>query len=107
MSMDISSLSLAELKLLQQQIPLEIKKREVQEKEKVLNELKLIAESRGFSLDQLLKSGEKGKVKSGRTVQVKYRHPQNADLAWTGRGRKPQWVQEWLNGGRKIEELAV
>jgi len=106
--MDISSLSLAELKLLQQQIPLEIKKREVQEKEKVLNELKLIAESRGFSLDQLLKGGDKGgKAKTGRTVQVKYRHPQNADLAWTGRGRKPQWVQEWVAGGRKLEELAV
>lgn len=106
--MDISSLSLTELKLLQQQIPLEIKKREGQEKEKVLNELKLIAESRGFSLEQLLKSSDKGKgPKAGRVVQVKYRHPENKDLAWTGRGRKPQWVLDWLTAGRKIEELAV
>ncbi|HJW03246.1 MAG TPA: H-NS histone family protein [Azospira sp.] len=105
--MDISNLSLVELQLLQQQIPLEIKKRQEQDKAKVLNELKLIAESRGFSLEQLLKGAEKGKAKAVRTVKAKYRHPENSDLAWTGRGRKPQWVQEWLNAGRKIEELAI
>ena len=107
--MDISNLSLVELQLLQQQIPLEIKKRQEQDKAKVLNELKLIAESRGFSLEQLLKGAEKGKAKAKavKTVKAKYRHPENAELAWTGRGRKPQWVQAWLEAGRKIEELAI
>lgn len=105
--MDISNLSLVELQLLQQQIPLEIKKRQEQEKAKVINEIKLIAESRGFSLDQLLKGGEKVKTKAVKTVMAKYRHPENADQAWTGRGRKPQWVQDWLASGRKIEELAI
>lgn len=38
---------------------------------------------------------------------VQYRHPQNPDLTWTGRGRKPQWVVEWLLGFGTLEQLAV
>lgn len=26
---------------------------------------------------------------------IKYRHPDNADLTWTGRGNQPRWVREW------------
>ncbi len=105
--MDISTLSLVELQDLLQQIPAEIKKREEQDKQKVLDELKALAESRGFSLDSLVKAKEKGKVKAVRTVKAKYRNPANPEQTWTGRGRKPQWVAEWIVGGRSIDELAV
>ncbi|QWT46020.1 H-NS histone family protein [Azospira inquinata] len=105
--MDISTLSLVELQDLLQQIPAEIKKREEQDKQKVLDELKALAESRGFSLDSLVKAKEKGKVKAVRTVKAKYRNPANPEQTWTGRGRKPQWVAEWIAGGRSIDELAV
>lgn len=105
--MDISTLSLVELQNLLQQIPAEIKKREEQDKQKVLDELKALAESRGFSLDSLVKAKEKGKVKAVRTVKAKYRNPANPEQTWTGRGRKPQWVAEWIAGGRSIDELVV
>ena len=38
---------------------------------------------------------------------VRYRHPTNENQTWTGRGRKPAWVQEWLDAGGTLEELAV
>lgn len=38
-------------------------------------------------------------------VEVLYRHPSNADLAWTGRGRKPKWVEAWLTDGGTLEQL--
>lgn len=38
---------------------------------------------------------------------VQYRHPQNPDLTWSGRGRKPQWVVEWLLGFGTLEQIAV
>ncbi|MCD0493834.1 H-NS histone family protein [Chromobacterium violaceum] len=38
---------------------------------------------------------------------VRYRHPEHENQTWTGRGRKPQWVQDWLNAGGTLEELAV
>lgn len=105
--MDISTLSLAELKQLQKQIPAEIGKREEQEKKKVLDEVKALAEARGFSIDQLIGGAKEAKVRVSKPVAIKYRHPDNATLTWTGRGRKPQWVEAWLGQGRKLEELAV
>lgn len=104
--MDISTLSLVQLKELLQQIPAEIKRREKDEKEKLLNELQSLAVARGFSLEQLLKSdvGE-GKVK--KTVKAKYRNPLHAEQTWTGRGRKPQWVLDQLAQGKTIESLAI
>ncbi|OBU84561.1 H-NS histone family protein [Chromobacterium subtsugae] len=38
---------------------------------------------------------------------VRYRHPTNENQTWTGRGRKPAWVQAWLDAGGTLEELAV
>jgi DNA-binding protein H-NS len=104
--MDISTLSLVQLKELQQQIPAEIKRREKEEKVKLLNELQSLAVARGFSLEQLLKSDVGGdKVK--KTVKAKYRNPLNAEQTWTGRGRKPQWVLDQLAQGKTIESLAI
>lgn len=104
--MDISTLSLGQLKDLQQQIPAEIKRREKIEKEKVLDELKSLAIARGFSLDQLVKNDVAEKAK-GKTVKPKYCNPLNPEQTWTGRGRKPQWVIDQLATGRTIESLAI
>lgn len=42
-------------------------------------------------------------------VKSKYQHPENAAVTWSGRGRKPRWVTEWLNQnpGGDIEDLAI
>lgn len=107
--MDISKLSFAELRELQQLIPQEMKRREAQEKANVLNELKAVAKARGYSLDDLLgKEAKLPKAKTGTgTVKVKYRHPENAELQWTGRGRQPKWVESWLKSGGTLDKLAV
>lgn len=103
--MDLSTLSLPELKQLAHDVPGEIKKREEQDRKMVLDELKVLAEARGFSLDQLV--GKESKTRVVKPVAVKYRHPDNADLTWTGRGRKPGWVEAWIGQGNQLEALAV
>jgi DNA-binding protein H-NS len=107
--MDISKLSVAELRDLQQQIPQEMKRREAQEKANVLNELKAVAKARGYSLDELVgKEAKLPKVKGGAgTVKVKYRHPENSELQWTGRGRQPKWVESWLKSGGTLDKLVI
>jgi DNA-binding protein H-NS len=37
-------------------------------------------------------------------VAIKYR---SGDLTWTGRGRKPKWLEEKLAIGSKLEEFLV
>jgi len=107
--MDLSQLSLVELRDLQQRIPAEIDQRESVEKAKVLNEIKEILNARGFSLEDFL--GQEVKAKPVTIdkvkVKVKYRHPDNPELEWTGRGRKPKWVEAWLATGAAIDTLLV
>ena len=105
--MDISTLSIAQLKELQAKIPAEIIKRQTEDKQKVLDQMTALATSHGFTLEELL--GKKGAVKKagGKKVAAKYRHPSQPDLTWTGRGRKPVWVADWIASGKTLESLAI
>lgn len=106
--MDLSTLTVPQLRDLLQLIPQEIKRREVQEKADILNEVRAFAKARGYAIEDLL--GKDAKIKApvatGK-VKVKYRHPQNAELEWTGRGRKPKWVEAWVAEGGSLDNLLV
>lgn len=106
--MDISNLSLVELKELERTVPREIRRREVEERVKVRRELEALAQSRGFSLNDVVAEARVGgRGVSRGVVSIKYRHPQQADLAWSGRGRKPRWVEAWLANSGSLDQLAV
>lgn len=104
--MDLSSLTVAQLRDLQQQIPAELKRREAQDKANILNEVRAFAKARGFALEDLVGKETKIKAPTGK-VKVKYRHPENAMLEWTGRGRQPKWVAAWLDNGGALDSLTV
>ena len=109
--MDISRLATKELRALQKRVAKEISKREQWEKSKLLDEIAQIASKRGYSLRDLIgQAPRSAKGKKGRRrkpVAVKYRHPERDKLTWTGRGRRPHWVTNWLEGGETMEALAV
>jgi DNA-binding protein H-NS len=102
--MDLSNMSLGDLRKLQDQIKLEMKKREHQEVAKAREQIMAIAQSVGMPLKDLLISNRGGK---GSTVAVRYRHPDNAGQQWTGRGRQPKWVKDWVDSGKSIDQLRV
>jgi len=103
--MDFSSLSLAELKSLLNLLPAEIKKKEKEEKAKTLKELEAFAAERGFTLEELVgTSPEKNERVS---VAIKFRHPQRPELVWSGRGKRPKWVVDFLNENGSLEQLVV
>lgn len=106
--MDISTLSIAQLRDLATRIPKEIEKRQKDEKITVRKELEALAAERGYSLDELISTATKGKKGAGGfTVAVKYRHPTNTTLTWTGRGRQPRWVLDFLSAGGTMDQLAA
>lgn len=51
------------------------------------------------------KTGGSSKLK-GRKVEAKYRHPDSGQT-WTGRGRQPTWVSDFLNTGRTLDQLKI
>lgn len=105
--MELSNLSVSQLRELQQQIPAELKRREAQEKTEILNEVRAFAKARGYAIEDLLGKEVKVKAAVANKVKVKYRHPENAELEWTGRGRKPKWVEAWLASGNSLDNLLV
>lgn len=105
--MDISNLSLVELKNLLEQIPAEIKRREKEEKAKLRKDIEALVLSRGFSLDDFIGESSSKEQKEKKSVAIKYRHPQDESLSWTGRGRQPRWIVEYLANGGMLEQLAV
>lgn len=104
MMMDLSNMSVGDLRNLQDQIKQEMKKREHLEVAKAREQILAIAASVGLSPKDLISSGIRAKTG---TVAVRYRHPDNASQQWTGRGRQPKWVKEWVDGGKSLDKLRV
>lgn len=112
--MDLSSLNIDQLKDLLKKIPSEIKRRTEEAtsaaREATLEKLKAIAREHGYSLEELTGSKKSRKSVSAGTrkpVAPKYANPSNASETWTGRGRKPLWVQAALNEGKSLESLLI
>lgn len=102
--MDLSNFSVAELRALQDQVSKQLKVVAQQDIAKAREEIQAIAQRAGISLQELVKSGVR--ANSGK-VAVQYSNPANADQQWTGRGRQPKWVKEWLDAGKELDALRV
>lgn len=105
---DLSTYSVADLRALENQVTEQIKTRTDQEKAAAREQILAIAESAGVSLKELL-NGTPGTKKSlkGTVAPIRFRHPDNKGQQWSGRGRQPKWVQEWLTAGKSIDQLKV
>jgi DNA-binding protein H-NS len=101
---DLSKLSIEELQGLGRDIEAEIVTRRAAEKERVLNQMRELAGSLGMTLEELLREERGG---GGGTVAPKYRHPEMPGLTWSGRGKRPTWVNEALASGKTLDDLAA
>jgi len=108
--------------------------RESLEKKQVVAEIKAVAKKHGFTLSDLLKepastsaskstklaktqdahkkakrvSSSKGtKPKRRAKAKIKFRNPGNRNETWTGRGRQPRWVAEFVSRGGELSQLTV
>ena len=100
--MNLSNINLAELRDLEDKIQREVKKREDEELTRARDEILAIAQKLGVPLKDIL--GAQGKSRNGKPANH-YQHPDQGQLHWSGRGRKPGWVKEWLGSGQTLESL--
>lgn len=129
MTVNLESMSVAEIEELAKAIKKELPKRRkaeakaakiaerealkaaklaAQEEQKAaIAELKARAKELGieatFNLKKLTAAGSDKRSK----VAIKYASKSDPKNKWTGRGRKPAWVKEHINAGGKLEDLAV
>lgn len=102
--MNLESMSLKELKELQLKVEKAISSYENRKKQEALEELEKKAKTLGFSLSELVGGSVARKRKP---AKIKYANPANAAEKWTGRGRKPRWVEAALKSGKSLDDLLV
>lgn len=106
--MDLSGLSVTDLRALQQQVAQELKKREKQELTQAREQIMEIAQRVGIPLKDLIGGDFRAKGKGADGGEpVRYRHPSDKSLRWSGRGRQPKWVKDWLASGQPLDALRV
>ncbi|TXH60636.1 MAG: H-NS histone family protein [Thiothrix sp.] len=101
-SIDLDSLSVAELGKLKYNIEHAISNRKQSELLDVRRKLDELVDNSGFSLQEILEAKSVRKP-----VQPKYRNPENPENTWTGRGRRPIWVEQALSAGKTLEDLLI
>lgn len=100
---NLHDMSLDDLKALQKKVAKAIASFEDRQKAEALAAVEAAAKEAGFSLKELLGSSSGGKAPTA----PKYRHPENPELTWTGRGRKPNWFVEAFERGVKPEDMLI
>jgi DNA-binding protein H-NS len=110
--MDLSNMSSADLRKLQEQLQRELKQRESQDLAEARAKIFAIADSVGLPVKDLIGgsgSGAGAVRRGGKTGSVapRYRNPADASQQWTGRGRQPKWVKDWVDAGKDIAGLKV
>lgn len=97
----LTDLPLKDLQALQKVLNQAVDERRVSEKQDLLEKMMAMASESGYSLSELLNEKPKKHAK------IKYRNPGNAAETWTGRGRKPNWVNDLLESGMSLEDMAI
>jgi DNA-binding protein H-NS len=101
--MDLTTLDYPQLIALKNDVERELHSREAEEKSKAKRQILDLMKTYGLSAEEVL-----SKVKTERApVEPKYRNPDDASQTWSGRGRKPVWVQQQLDAGESLEALAI
>lgn len=90
MDVNIQEMTLEELKALQKEVTKAISDYEARKKRLAAQALADLAEQHGFSIAELLESVNTKR----KPVKPKYRHKENHELTWSGRGRKPSWLDD-------------
>ncbi|MDO5603788.1 MAG: H-NS histone family protein [Paracoccus sp. (in: a-proteobacteria)] len=101
---DLDKLSLKELRELQTRVGRAITSFEERKRKEAIAAAEEVLREHGFSLAEL--TGAAKPRKSGK-VAARYANPENPSQTWAGRGRRPAWVQEALETGKTLEDLAI
>jgi DNA-binding protein H-NS len=106
MAIDLEKMSREELQKLISDAEKALKTVEARRKAEAKRAAEKAAQEFGFSLDDVIGGGG-AKGAKGSKGAPKFAHPENPEKTWTGRGRQPNWVKEWLEKGKSLDDLKI
>lgn len=103
-AIDLDTMTRDELEALRAGIDAAIEAVEADHRAEAIRAAEAAAGEMGFRLRDLV-----GDKRTPRTAPVppKYRHPENPDVTWSGRGRKPRWFTDALERGETAEGMKI
>lgn len=105
-NIDLSKLSVKELKTLQKNVEVAIIDNEKRMRREALTAAQAVAKEFGFSLEDLLDASPRKKSR-GVINPAKYQHPENPSVTWTGKGRQPAWIKEAMEAGTSLDSFLI
>lgn len=108
MAVDLNNLSIQELEKVIADARERIEEKREEAVARARADIERIAASTGYSVEDLLGMG-KSRTRAGtrKVVADKYRNPRDPSQSWSGRGKRPRWLQELLDQGGKLENFQV
>lgn len=107
MAIDLSKFSLAELRAHARDVQQAILDFERNKRAEAMAEIEAVAAKFGFKASDLMGGKAPKASRAKGDVAPKYRHPENPSVTWSGRGRKPGWIKDGLEKGKKLEDFAI
>lgn len=102
---DLSKHSEKDLLQLRKDVDKAITALATQKKQEALKAARAEASKRGFALEDLIDAKKARKAKS--PAAPKYRHPENPEVTWSGRGRQPGWIKDALARGQSLDAFKI
>lgn len=99
---DLSKLSLSDLRTLESQVQEALKSHHYLAISKAREQILHIAQSVGLSVNDIL-STKAPKRANSTPATVKYRNPDDASQTWSGRGRRPLWLKARSAADKNLE----
>jgi DNA-binding protein H-NS len=103
---DLNSMSRAELVKLRADVEKAISSLADRERKKAREAAERAAAEHGFSLAELTGGTVSAKRSKGKTP-AKYRNPANPSQTWSGRGRRPAWINSAAAAGRDLADFEI
>jgi DNA-binding protein H-NS len=103
----LESMDLESLKELRIKLDRTIASYESRKRREALSAMEQVAREHGFKLAELLGEGRSGKGRKSTSRPAKYVNPADPEQTWSGRGRRPRWINDAFRSGRVLDELAA
>ncbi len=114
MKVNVSEMTIAQLKKLATDVEKELVKRDTKRiadakkaAEKAAKQFGLTLADLGVTADAAPKARKAKKAAPGPKGVAKYANPENPAQTWTGKGRKPNWINAGLDAGKSLDDFAI